>query len=164
MINRSRFYVAAFALTVAGGLLAACAHDTVAPAGGPLTGLRETSGQDSSVSNGQNSGPGFYHGTVLGESPIGSGNDSLASAPRLANVRVTIYQEIQTANGPLTGTEMGSVVTGVDGLFTLPTLASGAYVVTFVPPSTSPYHGVYAFGYLTANSSNYPWWVVLGKK
>ena len=46
----------------------------------------------------------------------------------------------------------------------LPTLPAGEYIVTFVPPANSPYHGGYVFGPLRENSSDYPWWVVLAKK
>jgi hypothetical protein len=160
VLNRSRLYVITAAVAIAA---AACGSESIAgPTGNPLTGLKETTTHDSNTSNPGGSGPGYFHGTVLGQSAPGGGTDTLATAPRIANVKVTIYQGVQTASGVTTGTEQGSVVTDASGQFTLPTLPGGLYVVTFVPPTGSPYHGVYAFGTLSSVSGTYPWWVVLG--
>jgi hypothetical protein len=164
--TRSPF--AAVALVLVAGLFAACAHDSsTAPTGGPLAGLSETTSNDSasdsaSAYNQSNSGPGYFHGTVFGTPTPGP--DSMATAPRIANVSVTIYQEVRTTAGIQAGTEMGSVLTNTAGQFTLPTLPAGDYVVTLVPPSDSPYHGMYASAPLNGNSPNYPWWVVLSKR
>ena len=164
MHSHTRSPFAAVALVLVAGLFAACAHDSsTAPTGGPLAGLNETTSNDSaSTTNQSNSGPGYFHGTVLGTPTPGP--DSMATAPRIANVSVTIYQEVRTAAGIQAGTEMGSVLTNTAGQFTLPMLPAGDYVVTFVPPSDSPYHGMYASGPLNGNSPDYPWWVVLSKR
>jgi hypothetical protein len=154
-------------LGVAVALIACGDTAPTIPDSSPLAGLNETTSNDSAtVSNPTTSGPGYFHGTVLGPSSPGAGNDSLSTAPRIAGVVVTIYERKQSggADTVAVGNAKGSVTTGADGKFTLPTLPAGEYVVTFVPPSNSPYHGAYAFGPLRENSSDYPWWVVLAKK
>jgi len=78
---------------------------------------------------------------------------------------VTIYERKPTAGDVVeAGEARGTVTTGSDGLFTLPTLPAGEYVVTVVPPANSGYFGVYVHGELHQNSSDWPWWVVLHKK
>lgn len=148
--------------------MAACGGESVSgPDVTPLTGLsKSTSGDTSNTTHTPTgSGPGFFRGTVMGPSAPGAGNDSLLSAPRVAGVVVTIYErKAGTGDAVEAGDQKGTVTTGSDGLFTLPTLPAGEYVVTFVPPSTSVYNGVYVFGPLRENSSNYRWWVVLSKK
>jgi hypothetical protein len=157
--------IAAFGIAVA---LVACSTDSaLQPNGSPLAGLNRSEAGDTSntTHSPTGMGPGFFRGTVLGPSQPGAGNDSLNTAPRIANVVVTIYEMTMTgADSGAAGTPKGSVTTGADGKFTLPTLPAGDYVVTFVPPANSGYHGSYAFGPLRANSSDYPWWVVLAKK
>ena len=158
--------IAAFGIAVA---LVACSTDSpVQPDGSPLAGLNLAGAGDTSntTHSPTGTGPGFFRGTVLGPSQPGAGNDSLNTAPRIAGVVVTIYQRKQSggADTVAVGDAKGSVTTGADGKFTLPTLPAGEYVVTFVPPANSGYHGAYAFGPLRENSSDYPWWVVLARK
>ena len=146
----------------------ACSTEpTVGPDSSPLAGLDLSASGDTANSTHSPSGmgPGYFQGTVLGPSSPGAGNDSLNTAPRIAGVVVTIYQrKAGTGDAVEAGDAKGSVTTGTDGKFTLPTLPAGEYVVTFVPPASSGYHGAYAFGPLRENSSQYPWWVVLAKK
>jgi hypothetical protein len=145
----------------------ACSNDaSVEPTASPMSGLNHSQSGDSTSTTSQpvGTGPGYFRGTVLGPSAPGAGNDSLATAPRIAGVVVTIYERKAGADTVAKGDAKGSVTTGADGLFTLPTLPAGEYVVTFVPPSSSGYHGAYVFGPLRENSSEYPWWVVLAKK
>jgi hypothetical protein len=151
-------------------IAAACSSDpTAVPGGGsPLAGLTESQPGDTANSTHQptGSGPGYFRGTVMAPSPPGAGNDSLSTAPRIAGVVVTIYQRKESggADTVAVGDAKGSVTTGADGKFTLPTLPAGEYVVTFVPPASSGYHGAYAFGPLRENSHEFPWWIVLAKK
>ena len=157
----------ALAALVAVAAIAACSTDTVEPNGSPLAGLdKSATGDTASVNHSPTgTGPGYFRGTVLGPSQPGSGNDSLNTAPRISGVVVTIYERKPVAGDTVAvGDAKGSVTTGADGKFTLPTLPAGEYVVTFVPPANSPYHGSYAFGPLNEKSSTYPWWVVLAKK
>jgi hypothetical protein len=153
---------------VAALIVAACASDSVVqPGGSPLAGLsRSGSGDTANVNHSPTgTGPGYFRGTVLGPSSPGAGNDSLNTAPRIAGVVVTIFERKPTAADTMAvGDAKGTVTTGADGKFSLPTLPAGEYVVTFVPPSSSGYYGAYAFGPLRENSSDYPWWVVLAKK
>jgi len=152
----------------AAGILAGCASDLPLEVNSsPLAGLDQTASNDSSVVTDSTfgSGPGFFRGTVMGPSVRGSGGDTLGTAPRIAGVVVTIYvKKPGVADTVAVGEAKGSVTTGADGLFTLPTLPAGEYVVTFVPPPNSGYHGAYAFGPLREHSGDYPWWVVLAKK
>jgi hypothetical protein len=146
--------------------VAACSSEIPGePDGSPLAGLSKTAANDSSTGTDQPSGPGYVRGTVLGQSPPGAGNDSLKTAPRIAGVVIKMYAR-KTGTGDVVepGDLKGTYTTGTDGLFTLPTVPSGQYVVTFVPPETSGYHGVWVHGEVHANSSNYPWWIVLQKK
>lgn len=155
------------ALFVAVAIAAACSTDTtVQPNPSPLAGLNHSeSGDTANVNHSPTgTGPGYFRGTVLGPSAPGAGNDSLNTAPRIAGVVVTIYQRQSGVDTVAVGDAKGTVTTGADGKFTLPTLPAGEYVVTFVPPSNSGYYGAYAFGPLRENSSDFPWWVVLAKK
>jgi hypothetical protein len=151
-----------------GVVIAACGTDAVVqPDDSPLSGLaKSASGDSASVSHTPTgTGPGYFRGTVLGPSQSGAGNDSLNTAPRVSGVVITVYErKAGTADTVSAGDAKGTVTTGADGKFQLPTLPAGEYVVTFVPPAGSIYHGAYVFGPLRQNSSDYPWWVVLAKK
>lgn len=156
-------------LTLAAAVVAAaCTSDSpLVPDGSPLAGLDVSTPGDTanSTHSPTGMGPGYFRGTVLGPSAPGAGNDSLNTAPRIAGVVVTIYQRKMVPGDTVAvGDAKGSVTTSTDGKFTLPTLPAGEYVVTFVPPAASGYHGAYAFGPLRENSSDFPWWVVLAKK
>ena len=161
----SIFKCATVAAAVA--LIAACSTDTTAPVGGTLAGLKEAASHDSSVGvvgPGQ-TGPGSVHGTVLGQAPAGSGNDTLNTSPRVANVAVTIYQQTHGIEGEIEpGAQVGAVTTDASGQWQTPTIPAGDYVVTFVPPAGSVYAGVYVTGHISAVSVNYQWWIVVPKK
>jgi hypothetical protein len=165
MFARTRSFLS-IALVVAAVVVAACSNDSPVAPGGALAGLNQTTANNGTAPGDTNPpapGPGYFHGTVVGPSAPGAGDDSLATAPRIAGVHVTIYDMVPTETGVGTGTERGLAVTDASGLFTLPTLPGGEYIVTFVPSAGSSYHGVYVFGPLNQNSSTYPWWITLPK-
>ena len=147
----------------------ACSETTENTPASPLAGLSQSTAKDSMgvpvPGNPSNTSPGVVKGTVLGPSAPGSGGDTLATAPKVANVVVTAYPVTGgTAGAPTLGPQAASVTTGADGKFTLPSLNAGSYVVTFTPPSSSVYSGVWVTGHISAASAAYPWWVVLPKK
>lgn len=151
------------------GLASACSSEKSTGPGpqlSPLAGLGAVARNDTVTTPAPtNTGSGNFRGTVMGPSPVGATGDTLGSAPRVPGVVVSIYPRIADVNGQVTVGELaGSSTTGTDGLFQLPTLPAGEYVVTFVPPSSSVYKGSYSVGSLRNNSSSYPWWVVLPRK
>ena len=148
---------------------AACGNDTAPPVTvtSPLAGLISTTDKDSSgasVPANGTAGTGTVNGSVMGPSNGGTG-DTLATAPRVAGVRIAAFKVTggTTAN-PTLAAEVAAATTGTDGKFTAPVLDGGDYVFTITPPSSRSYVGVWASTPITANSINWPWWVVLPKK
>lgn len=172
----SRWTIGALAL-VAGAVIG-CADGSTAIDSSPLDGLTRAASTDSgggpppttpppdSGATPPVSGPGTFRGYVRGQSEPGTGPDTLASAPKLPNVRVTAYPRVQSsgADSIRLGPEASSALTDANGEFRLAELPGGEYVVTFVPPEGSIYRGVYATATANSQSVNYPWWVVLPKK
>ena len=156
--------LAAFALAGA----AACSDNvtTQPQSTSVLVGLSATSSNDTVTSPVPTpSGSGYFRGTVMGPSLTGTGTDTLKTSPKIAGVVVTIYPRLADVNGAIAvGPAAGTTTSDAQGLWKLPTLPAGEYVVAFVPPESGIYHGSYAFGPLRSNSSQYPWWVVLNKK
>jgi hypothetical protein len=157
------------ALALSAGLLVACSDDD--PTGtenSPLAGLSGREGSDS-IGNPlppepTNPTPGSFHGTVLGPADPSQGGDTLATAPRVSGVVVTAYPLLGgTPGDPQLGQAEATVTTGADGKFQLPELSGGEYVVTFRPPSSSNYGGVWIRAFTSAQSNEWPWWVVLSK-
>lgn len=148
--------------------VAACA-DGSSPTGpdlSPLTGLVRGSTNDSSpVTQPPDTSSGTFHGTVLGHVDGATGNDTLATLPRIAGVRLTAYTHGQPSSGDTLGVgrEVASVVTDANGHFAFPTLAGGLYIVTIVPPDNIGYQGVYVAAMAYSRSGDYPWWIVLPK-
>jgi hypothetical protein len=171
-VSRTKFSLHhALALAAAAGIVIACSDS--GPTGAensPLAGLSQVANKDSAGNPPppppQTGTPGYFRGTVLGPSVPGAGNDSLATAPRVAGVVVTAYPRLAggTPAEPAVGPAAGSVTTGADGKFQLPTLPAGEYVVTFTPPANSIYGGVWVTGPVHSMSHEHPWWVVLWKK
>ena len=130
----------------------------------PLAGLNESATRDSTGNMPPTGTPqsGDLRGTVVGPSPVGSTGDTLAAAPRVSGVEITVYQVLEDS-GPLpeVGPPVATTVTGADGKFLLPALPGGPIVVTFEPPSSGPYEGTWSSWSIHADSGDYPWWVVL---
>jgi hypothetical protein len=158
-------------LALTSGLTVACSDDPSGPESSPLAGFSQQQGRDS-VGNSLPPAPsvptaGGFHGTVL--APSGShtpGQDTLATAPRIAGVVVNAYKwQAGSYEGdkPVLGALEQTVTTGADGKFALD-LSGGDYVVSFTPPANSEYGGVYVTASTSANSNQWPWWVILWKK
>ena len=166
----------ALAAVCVASLAIACVEKTVTPVDpSPLTGLQRAESTDSTGAPPPDSitapptdpaSPGSVHGTVLGPSAPGAGNDSLNTAPRIAGVKVTAYPRVPptTQDTIGIGPAAATVTTGTDGKFQLPTLPGGEYLVTFVPPEGSIYGGVWVSTSINDRSDEWPWWIVLWKK
>lgn len=151
----------ALVITTIAVFFAACAGDPIAPGGSVLQGLvaGESNDTSSTIPPPTNPTPGRFHGFVIGH---GTFPDTMATAPRLANVRVTIYPHLGwQGDVPTIGAEAGSVTTDANGAFQAPTLPGGDYVVTFVPPQGSVYGGTYVRTTVHAGSDEGNWWVIL---
>ena len=168
-MTRFRGPVLALAAALTAGLFVACSDSPTETGNSPLTGLAQRDGKDS-VGNPLppppvTPVPGSFHGTVLGPSQPGSGGDTLATAPRIGGVVATAYPVTGgTQEHPTLGAAAATVTTSADGKFQLPTLPGGTYVVTFNPPASSIYGGVWVTAAISATSNDWPWWVILWKK
>lgn len=151
-------------LVAIAGAIAACA-DSTSPIGSPLAGLARVGSNDSlpgSPPPPPTPTPGTFHGSVLGYEP---GPDTLASAVKLPNVKVTAYVRVSMSLDSIgVGTVAASVVTDANGDWQLPTLAGGEYVVTFVPPDGSKYRGVWAIATAHEDSNQRAWFIMLPVK
>lgn len=146
---------------------AACADAPTDSDSSPLAGLTAASVSDSAGNAPPlgTTGPGTFHGTVLGPSPVGSGGDTLATAPRVVGARVAAFPFLgMSGETPQLGPEEAAVVTDANGRFELPQLAGGEYVVTITPPAASIYGGVWSTATAHPTSNEHPWWVVLWVK
>lgn len=151
-----------FAIALGIGLLAACAEKSPTGIESILRGLSESQSNDTTGTvppPPTNPTPGSFKGFVLGP---GTGPDTMATAPRLQNVAVTVYPHLGwNGSDPRVGAVAASMVTNANGEFESPTLPGGEYLVTFVPPTGSIYRGVYVTTTIHAGSGGGNWWVVL---
>ena len=155
-------------LALTSGFAVACSDSPTENENSPLAGLAQRDGKDSAGNPlpppPTTPVPGGFHGTVLGPSVPGSGVDTLATAPRVSGVVVTAYRVTGgTQPNPELGPAERTVTTGADGKFAL-TLSGGDYVVTFNPPASSIYGGVWVTAATSTTSNEWPWWVILWKK
>lgn len=106
--------------------------------------------------------PGSFRGFVLGP---GTGPDTMATAPRLEGIVVTAYRLLGwSGQEPSVSDAIATMTSDAGGTFQSPTIPGGEYVVTFVPPASSIYRGVYVTTTIHAASSDGNWWVVLPRK
>ena len=106
--------------------------------------------------------PGSFHGYVLGP---GTGPDTMATAPRLEGITVTIYPYSgYVGNQPNVGDAVATMVTDANGWFESPVVDGGEYAVSFVPPASSIYRGMYVTTTIHAGSSGGNWWIILPRK
>ena len=158
---RLPFVLAAIALLAA---TSSCSDtDPGAPDGDPLAGLAAATRGDTAAAPPPEAppSPGYFRGTVYGYEP---GPDTLASAVRLDDVRVTAYVRAETSEGVVAGRQVATVLTNTEGFFQLPTLAGGEYVVTFVPPAASPYRGGWTTAGAWQQSGDNPWYIMLPRR
>jgi hypothetical protein len=123
--------------------VAACGSDPVTPIeGDKLAGFSAGQVADSTPS-GVPVGTGAMQvgGTVKG---VGTGTDTMATAPKLADVQVKAFKHLgYSGNDVLIGEEIGSLVTDANGFFGYISMPPGKYVVTFTPPASSAFRAIY---------------------
>ena len=166
MIRTPRFLLA---LALLAGLTLACSDDPTGSNNSPLDGLAQRAGSDSLGNplpeEPSTPTPGTFRGQVLAPCGNSCTGDTLATAPRVSGVVVKAYPVTGgTQASPTLGAVAATVTTGSDGKFQLPELAGGEYVVTFTPPSSSAYSGVWVTAHTSTQSDDYPWWVILPLK
>lgn len=167
MIASSRFARSPIAFLVLCVIALDCTDGT-APIASPLEGLSRITVDDTAGTGTLPPPPplgtGSLRGTVIGyKSGFG---DTLATAKPLAGVRVSAYVRIDpTATDSIgVGTLAAMVVTTSGGVFQLPVLQAGEYIVTFTPPDSSKYRGGWSLGMANATSNASPWWIMLPEK
>jgi hypothetical protein len=83
----------------------------------------------------------------------------------VSGVEVTVYPLIGNSGPvPEVGPPLATTNSGPDGKFRFQELPGGPIVVTFEPPSSSPYAGTWSSWTIYSDSGRYPWWVVLPTK
>lgn len=161
-VTRVLSLLASFVVVI---VAASCGESPVETPYSAIRGLNQSVAIDSTgaaAPGAPTDGPGHFHGTVLGPSPVGATGDTLASAPRVSNVVVVAYPLLARDGAEVElGDAAATAITGADGKFTLPTLPGGEYVVTFTPPADGPYGGVWVTAMAHSGSHAHPWWVVL---
>ncbi len=158
--SRRSLGVACIALALA----AACSdRDPAGPGDDPRAGLTIAERGDSATTPppSEPRGPGFFLGTVYGYEP---GRDTLATAVRIEGARVTAFVLVATADTLVAGRQAATVLTNAQGFFQLPTLPAGRYIVTFVPPSGSPYRGAWTTAEAWRQSGDRPWHIMLARR
>ena len=156
-------------LALTAGFAIACSDTGPRVDTSPLAGLTRVQSNDSGTTAPPPgpATPGSFHGVVLGQAANIPGSDTLANAPRLANVRVTAYPRVQSRTDTLgVGPAAASVLTDQNGAFQVPELPGGEYVVTFNPqsPDDLKYTGAWSIATIHSRSNDYPWWIMLMKK
>ena len=159
VLARSPLPLAVAALVACGG------GGPTGTGGSPIAGFARVEQGDSTTATPQTAPPatsGFFRGTVYGYTP---GPDSLATAERLAGVRVTAYAGVPVpSGGTAPGREVAAVTTGASGEFRLPDLPGGDYVVAFAPPASSPHRGVWTVARAWSGSGDGGWVILLGRQ
>ena len=146
-------------------LALACA-DSAAPVSSPLDGLARVSTDDtgSTTTPPPAPGPGSFHGVVKGyKSGLG---DTAVTAQGIEGVKVTAYaRTMPTPTDSVgVGAEAASVLTDASGVFQLPVLPFGEYIVTFAPSAGSKYRGGWSIGTATTTSNASGWFIMLPEK
>lgn len=159
-----RSSVALVFIAVAIAAAASCSdRDPAAPESDPLAGLAAATRGDSAPERPDSTprGAGYFVGTLYGYEP---GRDTLETAVRIEDARVTAFVRAEASGEVVAGRQVATVLTDAQGFFRLPTLPAGEYVVTFVPPSTSPYRGGWTIAEAWQQSGDSPWFIMLQRK
>lgn len=144
--------------------VAAC-NDGTSPVASPVTGLDRVATTDTGTTTPPPPpvGVGSFHGVVRGYQT--GTPDTLSTVVVLEGVRVTAYARVATASDSIgVGPQGASVLTDASGVFQLPDLAAGDYVVTFTTPAGSKYAGGWTVATASATSNQSPWWIMLAEK
>lgn len=152
------------AASILAGAVACSNADPSGPENNPLAGLTVATRGDSAPNEApepDSLGPGHFEGTLYGYDP---GPDTLANAVRIEGARVTAYEREEANGQVVAGDQVASVFTNAQGFFRLPTLPGGSYVVTFVPPASSPYRGGWTSAQAWPHSGDSPWYIMLPRK
>ena len=161
MLHRASFLLGAVLTSLA---LTACSSVETTEIEEPnvIAGLAEAASNDTTSGpppTPANPTPGSFHGYVIGP---GTGPDTIATAPRVAGTVITAYPHTGwVGSEPTVGPAAASVTADANGFFQTPTIPGGEYVVTFVPPSSSPFRGVFVMTTIFSGSSTGTWWVLL---
>lgn len=160
-------------LTALGALAVVCfasaCDDLNSPERSPLEGLTYVISTDSTGSFMPAAPlelvPGYFVGTVLGAKLPGSGNDSLATMPRIAGAVVTAYPVLAGAGAFATvGDAEATAVTDANGKFTLPEVPGGPYMLAVEPPEGSAFVGQYISAHAYSESHLFAHWLILDRK
>ena len=95
--------------------------------------------------------------------------DTISNAVKMQGVLVRAYAYSGAVGNdglPVPGALAGSVTTDANGLFQMPTLPGGQYVVTITvqPPDDATWIGGWTVATVNAESNRYPWWILLPRK
>jgi len=93
----------------------------------------------------------------------------MANSVKLQGVRVAAYPyllELNPDGSPKAGPEEAFALTNADGVFQLPTLKGGVYVVTITPqpPNDAVWIGGWTVATAYAHSNDNGWWIYLPRK
>ena len=137
-------------------------NDGTSPVAPSLAGLSRVATTDTGTSTPPPPpvGVGSFHGVIRG---YRSGVvDTMSTEVLLEGVRVTAYSRVVTASDTVgVGPQAASVLTDASGVFQLPDLAAGEYIVTFTTPAGSKYGGGWTIATASATSNVSPWWIML---
>lgn len=153
-----------FAAAVSLIAIGACASDPVAAPISPLSGMSQSSSNDTVVTppNPSQPTPGSFHGNIIGRGP---GTDTIGTGVKIAGAKITVYPFLgYEGNEPKLGAAVAEFTSASDGTFQSPQIAGGNYAVTFVPPASSAYKGTWVTTTVHQHLNDGTWWIVLQPK
>lgn len=171
-MRRKGMSIATMALLVTSVGLVACSDDSTGPdESNLLTGLSPVEANDTSsvISPTEPVEPGAFHGNVLGLAQIGGVGDTISNAVKMEGVLIRAYAysgAVDDRGLPVPGALVGSAQTDANGMFQMPELPGGNYIVTIAPqpPDDATWIGGWTLTTVNAESNRYPWWIFLPRK